>query len=94
MADEIKFYAAVNAVKTLADGGIRVYLDLPEDATDIAYTLMECKRVGMVLDFVVAEHQSETYTECNDETEKDPEGSGSEVGGRRIAIRRDKRKGG
>ena len=53
----ITFYAVVNAVKTLADNGIRVYLDLPEDATDVAVMLMECKRHGLVLNFQVTEHE-------------------------------------
>ncbi len=40
----IKFSATVASVKTLVDGGIRVTLDLPEDAIKQAAMLMECKR--------------------------------------------------
>lgn len=36
----------------MADGGIRVTLDLPEDAIMQAAQLMECKRVGIVLEVV------------------------------------------
>lgn len=40
----IVFSAAVSSVKTLVDGGIRITLDLPEDAIKEAAMLMECKR--------------------------------------------------
>lgn len=40
----IKFSASVEKVQTLVDGGIRVTLDLPEDAIKQAAMLMECKR--------------------------------------------------
>jgi hypothetical protein len=40
----ITFSAAVEKVQTLVDGGIRVTLDLPEDAIKQAAMLMECKR--------------------------------------------------
>jgi hypothetical protein len=46
----IEFTAIVAKVQTLADGGIRVILDLPEQAIMQAAQLMECKRVGVVLD--------------------------------------------
>ena len=32
MAEPIAFHATVYKVQTLADGGVRVYLDLPETA--------------------------------------------------------------
>jgi hypothetical protein len=38
--------ASVAKVTTLADGGLRVSLDLPEIAVEIAAWLMEAKRVG------------------------------------------------
>lgn len=47
---EIKFQATVARVQTLADGGIRVTLDMPESAVMEAAQLMECKRWGVVLD--------------------------------------------
>lgn len=54
MADkqaEISFPASVNKVQTLADGGIRVTLDLPESAIPQAAMLMECKREEIPLFF-------------------------------------------
>jgi len=50
--------ATVAKVQTLADGGIRVMLDLPEQAIMQAAQLMECKRVGVVLN-VAAEPKAE-----------------------------------
>ena len=38
--EAIEFVAAVNKVQTLADGGLRVTLDLPEDAIIQAAWLM------------------------------------------------------
>lgn len=49
--ETINFWATVARVQTLADGGLRVTLDLPEDAIMQVAQLMECKRVGMVLNF-------------------------------------------
>lgn len=48
--DTIKFQSAVSRVSTLADGGIRIVLDLPETAILEAAQLMECKRSGIYLD--------------------------------------------
>ncbi len=45
----IKFAAQVAKVQSLADGGIRLTLDLPEDAIMQAAQLMECKRWGAAL---------------------------------------------
>lgn len=39
----ILFTATVNQVKTLADGGIRVVLDLAENETETAKLLMDCR---------------------------------------------------
>ena len=41
---KIIFDAIVARVQTLADGGIRITLDLPETAIAQAAALMECKR--------------------------------------------------
>lgn len=49
----IKFTADVHQVKTLADGGIQVSLDLPETATEIARQLMDCRRNQVVLEVVI-----------------------------------------
>ena len=47
---ETIFWAIVGKVQTMADGGIRVYLDLPESAIVQAAELMAYKREGVVLD--------------------------------------------
>ena len=55
----IRFWATVAKVQTLADGGLRVSLDLPETAIVAAAELMACKRVGRVLDLVGTEHKQQ-----------------------------------
>lgn len=45
----IEVIVSVAQVKTLADGGIRIGLDLPEDAVPQAAKLMECKRLGVAI---------------------------------------------
>ena len=52
MADPITFQATVAKVQTLADGGLRVTLDLPEQAIMAAAELMACKREEAVLEVV------------------------------------------
>jgi hypothetical protein len=46
----IKFQAEVSKVSTLADGGIRIVLDLPETAIDTAKKLMEARQAGAILE--------------------------------------------
>jgi len=46
----IEFWATVAQVRTMADGGLRVVLDLPESAIAEVAQLMECKRQSVVLD--------------------------------------------
>ena len=82
-----EFYATIARVQTMADGGLRVYLDLPEDAIVAAAEMMAYKRHLTVVDVMMTVHES--VTDCNNEAEKEPEGSDSEVDSRRIAIRRD-----
>jgi len=48
--DPVHFVAVVQKVQTLADGGLRVTLDLPESAIMQAAELMVCKREAVVLD--------------------------------------------
>jgi hypothetical protein len=51
MAEEIiRFTAQVNRVQTLADGGLRVVLDLPESAIDAATQMMQVKLAGAILE--------------------------------------------
>jgi hypothetical protein len=48
-AESVTFIAAVAKVQTLADGGLRVTLDLPEDAIVEVAWLMVLKREGVAL---------------------------------------------
>ncbi len=48
---EIVFTAAVYKVQTLIDGGVRVTLDLPEDAIPQMAMLAEARREGIPLVF-------------------------------------------
>ena len=49
----IEFSGEVFKVQTLVDGGLRVTLDLPETAIAEVAQLMECKRQGTPLKFMV-----------------------------------------
>ena len=49
--ETIKFDAVVNKLQTLADGGIRVSLDLPETSIPQMAMLAETKRQGVPLSF-------------------------------------------
>jgi len=46
----IRFTAEVAKVSTLADGGIRLVLDLPESAIDTAKKMMEVRQAGAILE--------------------------------------------
>jgi len=50
LAEAITFPATVYKVTNLVDHGLRVYLDLPESYIMQAAMLMECQRMGVVLD--------------------------------------------
>lgn len=50
MAESVTFKAQVARVQTLADGGLRVTLDLPESEIEQAACLMAFKRFGVVGD--------------------------------------------
>ncbi len=50
MTEAVTFQAQVARVQTLADGGLRVTLDLPESAIESAACLMAFKRFGVVGD--------------------------------------------
>lgn len=52
VSDDLRFQAIVARVTTLADNGLRVTLDLPEQAVVEAAQLMELKRLGAVLDVI------------------------------------------
>lgn len=49
MADTLAFDATVYKVQTLVDNGLRVTLDLPEQAIEAAAVLMALKREGVAL---------------------------------------------
>ena len=53
MTEPIRFSASVSQVRTLADGGIRLVLDLPETAIDTATAMMQAKQAGAVLECAV-----------------------------------------
>jgi hypothetical protein len=61
----IEFLAEVIRVGTLADGGIRVTLDLPETAVPEAALLMDCKRRGLFLSLVPTEQGLEARPEAS-----------------------------
>ena len=63
--DAITFPAQVQKVQTLADGGIRVTLDLPETAIPQMAMLAECKRVGMALTVEVREDKEIVLSEIS-----------------------------
>lgn len=44
--ENLRFQAIVARVQTLADNGLRVTLDMPEQAIVAAAQLMELKRIG------------------------------------------------
>lgn len=46
----IRFEAIVSQVRTMADGGVRVQLDLPETAIAVMAMLAQTKVDGIVLD--------------------------------------------
>lgn len=50
MAEPINFVATVYKVQTTVDFGVRITLDIPENLIMQAALLMECKRMGVVLD--------------------------------------------
>ena len=68
MAEQITFDAVVSKVSTLADGGIRLTLDLPETAVMAAAQMMECKRLEVALSVLVKVLPG--LTNGKDETDK------------------------
>ena len=66
MPDPITFYASVQKVQTLADGGLRFTFDAPESAIMPAAELMACKRMGVVVDVVVTVRASDERDSPNE----------------------------
>ncbi len=54
MKNSAQFPATVYKIQTLVDGGLRVTLDLPENAIESAAWLMECKRQEKPLKVIVS----------------------------------------
>ncbi|TXH47079.1 MAG: hypothetical protein E6Q97_28040 [Desulfurellales bacterium] len=48
----IKFSAQVSKVTTMADGGLRVVLDMAETEIDVARQFMQAKQAGAILEIV------------------------------------------
>ena len=63
-ADTLTFDAIVYKVQTLADNGLRVTLDLPEQAITEAAVLMALKREGVAIKVTIDEANCKT-TENN-----------------------------
>lgn len=62
MENNIEFSATVYKLQTLTDGGIRVTLDLPEDAIPQMAMLAETKRAGIPLKFTAeADKNAQEY---------------------------------
>jgi hypothetical protein len=76
MSDEaIRFQAQVSKVTTLADGGIRVVLDLSETDIEVAKQMMQARQQGAILEVAaVAVLQSLTNgeTETNKRAKRSP----------------------
>ena len=53
MSEPTEFYAIVAKIQTMADNGLRVTLDLPEQAIEQVAELMIYKRAGVVLDVAI-----------------------------------------
>ena len=51
MSDAIRFQAEIYKVQTLADGGLRLTLDLGEQDLKAAVDMMECKKRGALVEF-------------------------------------------
>lgn len=76
MSDEaIRFQAQVSKVTTLADGGIRLVLDLAETEIEVAKLMMLARQQGAILEVAaVAVLQSLTNgeTETNERPKRNP----------------------
>ena len=73
----IRFPGIVYSVKTLIDNGLRVTIDLPEQAIPQAAMLMECKKQGIPLMFeakadksILTKLDNDKKKKVNEKTEK------------------------
>lgn len=65
MPNKIVFSASVASVKTLADNGLRIAFDLPEDAVAQAAALIQAKVDGIYLRVEVMADTSEAQNDNN-----------------------------
>jgi len=90
----IQFQAQVIKVQTMTDGGIGITLDMSATAIETASKLMEVRARGGLLEIAALPIEPSILTKPDDETKKEPKGSGISVDRRRFAKRRDQREGG
>jgi hypothetical protein len=65
--DRITFVASVAKVMTMVDCGIRISLDLPETAINVAAALMEAKRQGIALEVEIKFGGEKCFQQPNNE---------------------------
>lgn len=65
-----EFWAIIGKVQTMADGGIRVYLDLPETAIVEMAELAAYKINGVVVDVTVEPREGDEPTESDENKRK------------------------
>jgi hypothetical protein len=66
----IRFQAEVYKVQTLTDHGVRVTLDLPEDAIPQMAMLAECQREGIPLVFEASAYDPENREKAGDDRKR------------------------
>ena len=62
----IEFYVEVAKVQTMADGGVRVVLDLGEDGRKVVEFLVWCKQKGVVLDIEATPRETNESTSAKE----------------------------
>lgn len=73
MSEKIEAFFIVTRVATLADNGIRVTLDMPEDAIMQMAKFAECKRQGVILKGVFeAEDKNESRGNVKQDEKRAP----------------------
>ncbi len=73
--DAIRFQAQVSKVTTLADGGIRLVLDLAETEIETAKLMMEARQRGAILEVAavrVLQSPTNGKTETNERAKRNP----------------------
>jgi len=63
----IKFKAQVSKVTTMADGGLRVVLDMAETEIEVAKQMMQVKQAGAILEVAAVPVYAEIATEWKPE---------------------------